>query len=97
MSGYIRRTSYQYLATINPYIEAPGSLKNTWITERFAGFKGSIGDHVTYNAKLGYNTYKNQPLFVNDNPTLNIYDNTFRVIYEPDMHAIHFGGENRVY
>jgi len=93
MSGYIRRTSYQYLANINPYIEEPGGLKNTWITERFAGFKGSIGDHFTYNAKLGYNTYKNQPLFVNDNPTLNRYDNTFRVIYEPEMRAVHFGGE----
>lgn len=92
-TGFIRRTSYQYLAGLNPYIEAPGDLKNTWIIERFAGFKGSIGDHFTYNAKLGYNTYKNQPLFVNDNPTLNIYDNTFRVIYEPDMDAVHFGGE----
>jgi hypothetical protein len=30
---------------------------------------------------------------VNDNPTLDIYDNTFRVIYEPSMHAVHFGGE----
>ena len=92
-TGYIRRTSYQYLASVNPYIDAPTDLKNTWVMERFAGFKGSIGDHFIYNAKLAYNKYKNQPLFVNDNPTLNIYDNTFRVIYEPEMNAVHFGGE----
>ena len=92
-TGYIRRTSYQYLASVNPYIDAPSDLKNTWVVERFAGFKGSLGDHFIYNTKLAYNTYKNQPLFVNDNSTLNRYDNTFRVIYEPEMKAVHFGGE----
>jgi hypothetical protein len=92
-SGFVRRTSYQYLASINPYIDAPADLKNTWVVERYAGFKGSLGDHFIYNAKLAYSKYKNQPLFVNDNSTLNIYDNTFRVIYEPEMKAVHFGGE----
>ena len=92
-SGYIRRTSYQYLASVNPYIDAPTDLKNTWVVERFAGFKGSLGDHFIYNTKLAYNTYKNQPLFINDNSALNRYDNTFRVIYEPEMKAVHFGGE----
>ena len=92
-TGYIRRTSYQYLASVNPYIDAPSDLKNTWVVERFAGFKGSLGDHFIYNTKLAYNTYKNQPLFVNDNSALNRYDNAFRVIYEPEMKAVHFGGE----
>ncbi len=92
-SGFVRRTSYLYLASINPYIDAPADLKNTWVVERYAGFKGSLGNHFIYNAKLAYNKYKNQPLFVNDNSTLNIYDNTFRVIYEPEMKAVHFGGE----
>lgn len=92
-SGYIRRTSYQNLANINPFLSAPTQLKNTWIEERFAGFKGSLGNHVSYNVKLSYNKYKNQPLFVNDNPTLGIYDNAFRVIYEPEMKSVQFGGE----
>jgi hypothetical protein len=92
-SGFIKRTSYQNLVGINPYIDAPSDLKNTWVEERFAGFKGSVGDHFTYNAKLAFNKYKNHPLFVNDNATANIYDNTFRVIYEPQMRAVHFGGE----
>ena len=92
-SGYIRRTSYQYLASLNPYIDPPAELKNTWIEERYAGFKGSIGDHFVYNAKLAFNKYKNQPLFVNDDQTLGIYDNAFKVIYEPQMKAVQFGGE----
>lgn len=92
-TGYIRKTTYQNLVNINPYIDAPTDLKNTWVEERYAGFKGSIGDHFIYNAKLAYNKYKNQPLFINDNATLDRYDNTFRVIYEPSMKAVHFGGE----
>jgi hypothetical protein len=92
-SGYIRRTSYQNLASVNPYLEVPATLKNTWVVERFAGFKGSLGDHFTYNTKLAYNTYKNHPLFVNDNAAMGIYDSGFRVIYEPSMKAIHFGGD----
>jgi hypothetical protein len=92
-SGYIRRTSYQNLASINPYLAAPTELKNTWVVERFAGFKGSLGDHVNYNVKLSYNKYNNQPLFVNDNATMGIYDNAFRVIYEPEMKSVQFDGE----
>jgi hypothetical protein len=92
-SGYIRRTSYQNLASFNPYLEVPATLKNAWVVERFAGFKGSIGDHFTYNTKIAYNSYKNHPLFVNDNATMDIFDNTFRVIYEPSMKAVHFGGD----
>lgn len=92
-SGYIRRTSYQNLAFINPYIEVPATLKNTWVEERYAGFKGSLGDHFSYNTKLAYNTYKNHPLFVNDNEALGVYDSEYRVIYEPSMKAIHFGGD----
>ncbi len=92
-TGYIRRTSYQYLAGINPYIEVPAALNNTWVEERYAGIRGAIGDHFTYSTKLAYNKYRNQPVFVNDNPGQNIYDNTFRILYIPSMKAIHFGGE----
>ena len=91
-SGYIRKTSYQYLATVNPYIEAPGDLKNTWIEERFAGFKGSVGDHFTYNAKVGYNKLNNQPLFVNDTATAG-GGKSFHVVNEPTIKVLNLGGE----
>lgn len=90
-TGYIRRTSYQYLVSQNPFIIRPASLKNTWIEERYAGFKGSIGDHFTYSTKLGFNKYKNQPLFIQ--PGFGGDGKTFGVVYEPEMKALHYGGE----
>jgi hypothetical protein len=64
-TGYVRKTSYQYLASLNPWLWAPDSLKNSWIEERYAGIKGSLADHFTYSAKLGFNTINDQPLFIN--------------------------------
>jgi len=90
-TGYIRRTSYQYLASINPFINAPTTLSNTWIEERYAGFKGSIGDHFSYNAKLGLNKYKNQPLFIQ--PGYFGDGKTFIAVNESGMKSIHYGGE----
>ena len=90
-SGYIRRTSYQSLVSTNPFIMQPTSLKNTWVEERYAGFKGSIGDHFTYNAKLGFHKYKNQPLFIQ--PGFGNDGKTFGVVYEPQMKAFNYSSE----
>jgi hypothetical protein len=91
-TGYIRKTSYQYLASQNPWLWVPGDLKNTWIEERFAGFKGSVGDHFSYAAKAGFNKLNNQPLFVNDTLT-NLGGKSFRVLNESEMNVLNFGGE----
>ncbi|MEP6700209.1 MAG: hypothetical protein ABJA85_02800, partial [Bacteroidota bacterium] len=53
-TGYIRKTTYQYLASQNPWLWLPSTFKNTWIEERFAGFKGSAGEHFSYAAKVGF-------------------------------------------
>jgi hypothetical protein len=91
-TGYVRKTTYQYLASINPWIYPPGELKNTWIEERFAGFKGSAGDHFTYNAKVGFNRLNNQPLIVND--TVAAYGGkSFRVLNEQQIHVVNFGAQ----
>lgn len=91
-TGYIRKTTYQYLASQNPWLWLPAELKNTWIEERFAGFKGSIGDHFTYSAKVGLNRLNNQPLFVNDT-TSGLGGKSFVVEYEPRMNVLHLGGQ----
>ncbi|HLF46317.1 MAG TPA: hypothetical protein VI548_07825 [Chitinophagaceae bacterium] len=90
-SGYIRRTSYQNLVSQNPFIQQPAGLLNTWIEERYAGFKGSVGDHFTYNTKLGFHKYKNQPLFIQ--PGFGADGKTFYVVYEPQMKALNYSGE----
>ncbi|MBI5858742.1 MAG: hypothetical protein HZB42_14010 [Sphingobacteriales bacterium] len=91
-TGYIRKTTYQYLASQNPWLYVPNSLTNTWIEERFAGFKGSVGDHFSYAAKVGFNKLNNQPLFVNDY-TAGTGGRSFKVVNEPEIKVVNFGGE----
>lgn len=91
-TGYVRKTTYQYLASQNPWLWLPATLKNTWIEERFAGFKGSVGDHFSYAAKVGFNKLNDQPLFVNDTATAG-GGKSFRVVNEPQIKVVNFSGE----
>jgi hypothetical protein len=92
-TGYIRKTTFQYLASQNPWIRLPETFDNTWIEERFAGFKGSAGDHFSYAAKVGFNKLNNQPLYINDYTTVGNGAKTFKVINESSMNVLNFGGE----
>ncbi|MEO7982856.1 MAG: hypothetical protein ABI688_02120 [Bacteroidota bacterium] len=91
-TGYIRKTTYQYLASQNPWLWLPSTFKNTWIEERFAGFKGSVGDHFSYAAKVAFNKLNNQPLFIND-VTPGLGSKSFQVVNEREIKVINFGGE----
>lgn len=91
-TGYLRKTSYQYLASQNPWLWLPSSLQNTSIEERFAGFKGSVGDHFSYSAKVAFNKINNQPLFINDTSAAGD-GKSFRVVNEAKMNVLNFGGE----
>ncbi len=91
-TGYIRKTTYQYLAGQNPWLWLPATFKNTWVEERFAGFKGSAGDHFSYAAKAGFNKLTNQPLFLND-ITPGLGGKSFRVVNESELKVVNFGGE----
>ncbi|MGB8193068.1 MAG: hypothetical protein WCF67_14165, partial [Chitinophagaceae bacterium] len=82
--------SYQRFAEINPWVTAPDSaLLNTRVQERYIGLKGSAGNHFTYSGRLGFNLYKNMPLFVNDT----IDGKTFLTVYEPSMEALSLHAE----
>jgi len=95
-TGYVRKTTYQYLASQNPWLYVPGNLKNTWVEERFAGFKGTAGDHFSYAAKAGFNKLNNQPLFVNDYST-GKGGKSFNVVYEPQIKVVNFCGQMGYY
>lgn len=43
-TGYMRNSGFQYQAAFNPWIWAPERVDNTWIEERYAGIKGTVGD-----------------------------------------------------
>lgn len=91
-TGYIRKTTYQYLASQNPWLRIPQNFINTWIEERFAGFKGSVGEHFSYSAKVAFNKVNNQPLFVNDTSSLD-GGKTFNVVNESRINVVNLGGE----
>src|SRR5262249_25540725 len=52
--GYYNKGTYQRFASINPWIAQPSLFLNTRVQERYAGFKGSILDHLNYSAKVGF-------------------------------------------
>ncbi|MER3463612.1 MAG: hypothetical protein C4329_03495, partial [Chitinophagaceae bacterium] len=85
----LRSNTFQSLANFNPWIWAPNYSNNSSITERFGGIKGTLTDHFTYSAKLGYNTITNQPLFVNDTAS----GKSFLVLNEAQMDVLRFNGE----
>lgn len=87
--GYFNKTNYQTLAAFNPWLQQPSFLLNTRIKELYAGFKGSAGSHVTYDARVSYLQFNNQPLFVNDTVT----GRSFILVNEPQMKAIRIHGE----
>jgi hypothetical protein len=91
-TGYIRKTTFQYLASQNPWLWAPTSLLNTWIEERYAGFKGSVGDHFTYSGKVAFNKLNNQPLFINDT-SLTGDGKSFQVVNAKRINVLNLGGE----
>jgi hypothetical protein len=87
--GYYEKGSYQRFASVNPWLAQPDLLLNTRIDERFAGFKGSLNEHLTYSAKVSFLDYFNMPLFVNDS----LDGKTFMVRYEPDLQDLKLHGE----
>jgi hypothetical protein len=87
--SYYNKGSYMRFASINPYLAVPGELRNTRVVERYVGFKGTILDHFTYNAKIGYVQFHQMPLFVND--TLD--GKTFNIIFEEQLDAMQLHGE----
>ncbi|MEI9810462.1 MAG: hypothetical protein WDO16_22765 [Bacteroidota bacterium] len=91
-TGYLRKTSYQYLASQNPWLWMPSVLLNTKVEERFAGFKGSVGDHFSYSAKVAFNKLSNQPLFINDTSAAGD-GKSFRVVNEERINVLNLGGE----
>jgi len=90
--GYYDKGSYQRYESINPWLAQPDSLINTRVQEWYGGFKGSISNHFTYAAKVGFLQYKYMPLFVND-PTPGSGEKSFLVDYEPSMNALQVHGE----
>lgn len=88
-TGYYNKNTYHILSDFNPFIQQPNGLINSKVNEIYAGFKGSGGDHFTYNARLSYLKINDQPLFMNDTVT----GRSFQVVYEPNLNNVRLHGE----
>ena len=89
--GYFNKNTYQSLASINPYINQPNTLQNTRVREQYAGFKGSAGKHLTYNARVSFLNMNNVALYVND--TAIAKTQAFNVVFEPVLKSIRVHAE----
>lgn len=87
--SYYNKGSYRNLSAINPYMAPPTALKNNRMIERYVGFKGTILEHFTYNAKVGYAEFRNVPLFLNDATS----GKSFEIVFEESLEAIQLQGE----
>jgi hypothetical protein len=87
--GYFQKNSYRSLAGFNPWIQTPNSILNTRISEQYIGFKGSSGNHLTYQARLSFMQLFNQALFVNNY----IDGRSFDILFDPKIQALRIHGE----
>lgn len=87
--GYYNKTTYQSLTKINPWIQHPTELLNNRVNEVYGGLKGSAGEHLTYNAKVGFQNLYNLPLFINNNTD----GRTFMVVNESKLNNLYIHGE----
>jgi hypothetical protein len=88
--GYYDKGSYQRYESINPWLAQPDSLLNTKVEEGYFGIKGSLDNHFSYAVKVGYFTYSNMALFVND--SIN-GGKDFQIRYASSMDAFQVHGE----
>ncbi|MES2849369.1 MAG: hypothetical protein V4685_09955, partial [Bacteroidota bacterium] len=65
-TGRIIKNNYQYLTSINPYLQTLSFQQNTKETEIYGGIKATIGSHFNFSAKASWLTYNNLPFFIND-------------------------------
>ncbi|MBL0358532.1 MAG: hypothetical protein IPP72_17455 [Chitinophagaceae bacterium] len=66
ITGRFIKNNYQYLTSVNPYIQPLSFQQNTKETEIYGGIKATIGSHFNFSAKASWITYHNLPFFVND-------------------------------
>lgn len=69
-AGWVGRfisNSFRSLSKENPYMQDPTFLNNTKEMQFYGGIKATVGAHFNFNAKAAFISYKDMPLFVNDN------------------------------
>jgi hypothetical protein len=87
--GHVRKNTYQFLATENPWINQPVAQFNTRITQLYGGLKGSLAGSFNYRLQAGYTEFLDLPLFVNNVKPVSV----FTVRKESKLQAVHAQAE----
>lgn len=80
VKGGLKQQRFSKLAAINPFISSNQSLINERVYNFYFGIKGSISDHISFNAGASFARLTNHSLFIND--TIYSKGNQYRVIYD---------------
>ncbi|MDD2793945.1 MAG: hypothetical protein PHD73_12250 [Sediminibacterium sp.] len=87
--GYFNKNSYRSLAGFNPWIAGLGTLLNTRVREQYAGIKGTVGNHISFNGRVSLMKLYNQPVFINEG----LDGKVFSPVFEPEMDLFRIHGE----
>lgn len=87
--GSFTKNGFRTLSDYNPWIAFNLNLRNTKISEQYAGIKGSAGNHFTYRARLSFQKVNNLAVF----PNRPADGKSFNILYEPDMNILQLHGE----
>lgn len=85
MTGEVNRNSYRNITNSNPFILSSMSLSQDNIAQEVAydlygGFRGTLSEKMSFNARVGLSQMNDTPLFVND--TIVSVENRFQVIHD---------------
>ncbi len=88
--GNYTKNTFRNLTAINPYLLPITFQKNTKEVEYYGGIKATIGKHFSFNAKAGFISYNNMPLYINDTAT---DGKAFKVVYEDKANNLRIHGD----
>jgi hypothetical protein len=88
-TGRIIQNTYNYLTTVNPWLQPMRSQLNTSEKEVYAGIKMSAGNHLNVSAKASFVNYSNMPLFVNSSGD----GKSFVLVNESSINNLRFHGD----
>ena len=85
--GYYINNTYRSLTILNPWITTPLDFDYTRTSEVYAGFKGTVGDHLTFNADVAYLNQK-QAVLMRNRGDNNLFD-----VLSDDLNNLRVHGE----
>jgi hypothetical protein len=86
--GSVQKNNYQYLVSINPWINQPLMQFNTRKQDLYLGVKGTAADLIQFKLQLGLLQYRDQLLFDNSRKL-----SVFEILQENRLQAIQTKGE----